>query len=266
MVTKEDLNKERSLQKKRLDKLLKAFDDDIVTNNKVVEEVKDTTSLPATSATVTTTANTSGFAFNLGKPVEGQTQNSAAGFTFDLNKKDEKDGGGSKDKKEDKPSADNTKPATEDSAAKAKPHTVTFSNDSDSNKSEDAKSVKNIASILKHKGDGLAPATTPTSGLTAVGSGLATSSASNLPDIAQISSPAVAAFTFGKTIATVAGATADDSSATTTTAPPPGYSFASTTAVKPASTTQEVIPQDFYSFLNANFLYVFLLRSLKSKI
>lgn len=251
MVTKEDLNKERSLQKKRLDKLLKAFDDDSVSNNKVAEEVKDNTGIPATSttqATVITTAGASGFAFNLGKPLEGQNQNSSAGFTFDLNKKDEKDSAGSKEKKEDTPAVDNTKPSSEESAAKAKPHTVTFSNDSDNNKSEDAKTVKNIASILKVKGDGLAQAaTTPTTGLTSVGSGLATSSASNLPDIAQISSPAVAAFAFGKTIATAAGATTDASSATTTTtAPPPAYSFGSTSAVKPASTTQEVIPYVFF--------------------
>ncbi len=270
MVTKEDLDKEKSLQKKRLDKLLKAFDDDNKTTTASADESKETSSSQSIPSIVTTTASTTtpagGFAFSLGSPLTSQAQNAAPGFTHDLNKKadDKKDKENTTEKKDETKASEGKKDNAE--VAKVKP-TVTFSFGSDSSKEKSAGGSENssqdsaapppytfkspTSGILKPTSDSntsALPAYGAASSLTVTDSA-ATSKplSSNLPDIAQVSSAAT--FSFGKT--TSAATTDINSLAVITTtassaaAPPPVFSFGSSlgapTASKPAATTQQVV-------------------------
>lgn len=302
-ITKEDLEKERKLEKRRLDKLLKAFDDDTTSSDKqesvsTADSSVNKTPVPVTTAqsksspTVTTTTTTSssggGFAFQIGKPSVGQTQNSAPGFTFDLNKKD-----GSETEK------NGDKNKTDDKNEKIKSTKVTFSvdntnatdkKDTDTEKKEEqatpaqtnpvAKAPESISGILKKTDESQvsvsatvnlntfsfsatkeptstseAPKIAPFtfggnketfSGTTASSSAAASIStpaavaASNLPDVAQISStfklpvsnstPGLSSASSLLPTATTT-ATSAVSSTTTTSAPPPAFGFGLNTIV-----------------------------------
>jgi hypothetical protein len=272
MVTKEDLDKEKSLQKKRLDKLLKAFDDDNKQAAPADESVSQ--SAPSVATTTSTTTTAGGFAFSLGSPVTSQAQNAAPGFTFDLNKKadDKKDSKeNTTEKKDDKQEETKASEAKTDNAevAKAKP-TVTFSFGVDSSKEKAAGGGENssqdsaapppytfkspTSGILKPKSDSNTTALpaygAASSSLTATDSAAPATKplSSNLPDIAQVSS--AASFSFGKTSTAAVTTTSDSAAATTTTAAssaaaqPPVFSFGSSlagpTAAKPAATTKQV--------------------------
>ena len=288
MVTKEDLDKEKSLQKKRLDKLLKAFDDDNKTTSASADESKETSSSQSIPSIVTTTASTTttpagGFAFSLGSPLTSQAQNAAPGFTHDLNKKadDKKDKENTTEKKDETKASEGKKDNAE--VAKVKP-TVTFSFGSDSSKEKSAGGSENssqdsaapppytfkspTSGILKPTSDSntsALPAYGAASSLTVTDSA-ATSKplSSNLPDIAQVSSAAT--FSFGKT--TSAATTDINSLAVITTtassaaAPPPVFSFGSSlgapTASKPAATTQQVV---FFFFSYHSLPIVLILKN-----
>ena len=288
MVTKEDLDKEKSLQKKRLDKLLKAFDDDNKTAAPADENVSQSATITTTTSSTTPAAG--GFAFSLGSPVTSQAQNAAPGFTFDLNKKadDKKDNTeNTTEKKDDKKEETKASEAKADNAevAKAKP-TVTFSFGGDSSKEKAAGGGENsnqdsaapppytfkspTSGILKPKSDSNTTTALPaygaaSSGLTATDSAAPAAKplSSNLPDIAQVSS--AASFSFGKTSSAAATTTSDSAAVTTTSttssaaAPPPVFSFGSSlagpTAAKPAASTQQV---NLFCSVSDHFFYISL--------